>query len=63
MGKAKIAFQFPDSLRKLLSVYDVVPAPKLKFLFYSCSSECTEQGYTTKNFAKRDIYLANLKLK
>lgn len=53
VGKAKIAFKFPDSLRRLLSVYDVVTAPKLMHLLYSPSSECTEQGYTTKKVYKK----------
>lgn len=47
VGKAEITFKFPDSLRRLLSVYDVVTTPRLMCLFYSHSSECTEQGYTT----------------
>lgn len=48
MGKAKITFGFLDSLRRLLSVYDVVTDPKLIYIFYSHSSECAQQGYTTK---------------
>lgn len=52
MGKAEITFKFPDSLRRLLSVHDVVTAPRLMCLFYSHSSECTEQGYTTATTTK-----------
>lgn len=52
VGKAEITFKFPDSLRRLLSVYDVVTAPRLMCLFYSHSSEYTEQGYTTATTTK-----------
>lgn len=52
VGKAEITFKFPDSLRRLLSVYDVVTAPRLMCLFYSHSSECTEQGCTTATTTK-----------
>lgn len=38
-GKAKIAFKLPNSLRRLLSVYNVVTVSKLMDLFCSHSSE------------------------
>lgn len=60
VGKAEITFKFPDSLRRLLSVYNVVTAPRLMCLFYSHNSECTERCYTTattKVYTRR--YLAS----
>lgn len=55
VGKAKITFKFPNSPRRLLSVYHVVTVPQLMYLFHSHSSECTEQGYTTKSSLQREI--------
>lgn len=66
VGKAEITFKFPDSLRRLLSVYDVVTASRLMCLFYSHSSECTEQGYTTATATQvytRCYLVVNLQIK